>query len=111
LVPCGLIYASPIIILIVGTTYFTRTGKHGVVQRDALRFSFPCIWIVLFEMLTGFLPIYLMLAGHEVRKKTDFLGGDGYAPQKWEGRALLQVPYSLKLDMSGNFTNLVCLHV
>jgi hypothetical protein len=31
-VPCGLIYASPLIILIVGIIYFTTIRKHGIMQ-------------------------------------------------------------------------------
>jgi hypothetical protein len=31
-------------------------GKHGIARLDAVLFSFPCIWIVLFEILLVFLP-------------------------------------------------------
>ena len=85
--------------------------KHGIVQLDAFHFSFPCIWVVLFEILLVFLPIHLLLSGHVVSKNTYFLGSDGYAPQKWESRALLQVLYSLTLDISDSFNNFGYLYV
>jgi len=85
-------------------------GKRGIVQLYAFHFSFPCIWIVLFEILLVFFPsTFCCLAMRLVN--TDFLGSGGCAPQKWESRGLLQVLYNVALDISDSFNKFGCLHV